>query len=101
MFKVIFNILIFLCFGILLGQAPVGVCGTQDMPVDQVLEIKRGIQSMPASRYRDSEAVHILVAWHEIQTESGQGYNNIDAINACIEALNCLLYTSPSPRDNR
>ena len=41
---------------------------------------------MPASRYRDSEAVHILVAWHEIQTESGLGYNSIEAINACIEA---------------
>ena len=117
MFKVSIKKFIFLHFGILLAQAPDGICGTQDMPVGQVLEIKRGIQSMPASRYRDSEAVHILVAWHEIQTESGQGYNSIDAINACIEALNedylphnifftldtvnrvCLLYTSPSPRD--
>ena len=78
----------FLYLGILLAQAPMGICGTQDMPVNQVLEIKRGIQNMPASRYRDSESVHILVAWHEIQTESGQGYNSIDAINACIEALN-------------
>ena len=78
----------FLYLGILLAKAPMGICGTQDMPVNQVLEIKRGIQNMPASRYRDSESVHILVAWHEIQTESGQGYNSIDAINACIEALN-------------
>ena len=77
MFKIIINTLFFLHFGILLAQAPIGVCGTQDMPVNQVLEIKRGIQSMPASRYRDSEAVHIMVAWHEIQTESGQGYNSI------------------------
>ena len=43
---------------------------------------------MPVSRYRDSDAVHILVAWHEIQTASGLGYNSIDAINSCIEALN-------------
>ena len=88
MIKIIIKKLIFLHLGILLAQVPDGICGTQDMPVDQVLEIKRGIQSMPASRYRDSEAVHILVAWHEIQTESGLGYNSIDAINACIEALN-------------
>ena len=88
MFKISINILFFLHLGILLAQAPIGVCGTQDMPVNQVLEIKRGIQNMPASRFRDSESVHILVAWHEIQTESGQGYNSIDAINACIEALN-------------
>ena len=88
MLRILTKKLSFLYLSILLAQSPVGVCGTQDMPVDQVLEIKRGIQSMPASRYRDTEAIHILVAWHEIQTESGQGYNSIDAINACIEALN-------------
>ena len=29
----------FLYLGILLAQAPMGICGTQDMPVNQVLEI--------------------------------------------------------------
>jgi hypothetical protein len=29
---------------IIFGQAPEGICGTQPMPIDQVLEIKRGIE---------------------------------------------------------
>ena len=91
MLRIITKNLSFLYLGILLSQSPEGICGTQDMPVEQVLEIKRGIHSMPASRYRDAEAVHILVAWHEIQTESGQGYNSIDAINAKLcEAIDQL-----------
>ena len=67
---------------IIFGQESEGICGTQPMPVEQVLEIKNGIEQTVQGRFRDSSAVHILVAWHEIQTESGIGYNSIDAINA-------------------
>ena len=85
MYKALFTILF---AQIVFGQAPDGICATPPMPVEQVMEIKRAIENTSSDRYRNSEAVHVLVAWHEIQTESGLGYNSIDAINSCIEALN-------------
>ena len=46
----------------------------KDFKKDEV--IKTAIENTSSERYRNSEAVHVLVAWHEIQTESGLGYNS-------------------------
>ena len=69
------------------AQGHIPICGTPD-PTEE--EIKLVNQSIDASlndnqRTPDDDPVNVLVAWHVIHASSGLG--------------NCLLYTSPSPRD--
>ena len=84
----IFLVLVVSIYGILYGQVSEPICGTLDMPLEEVINIKQNVELWKENRSRDTTAVHILVAWHVITNSAGYGDYSDDAIAQTIESLN-------------